>query len=1077
MFNQPIAISVTSHDCWPDSARVLRDEALLTVTDIPSEIMERLKFMAEEISTELNFALSMERKFGEQNDKTMYLAPFFAKLVHVAAPEVELEQLSYYPLAMDPCSAGDDLLDLLPQYGHATALMCTPMTLIDGSTSTDCTSSSPSVDSVEMTDHSASGSSTNSQSEGTHDEGSASEGDLESSETSAEVQHKKDYPNWDVDAREYFSGEHLEDGTEWSFYHDPRGATADDTLHPQSGVLDHRLLARLTLDLTEETTPLALICLAQESEIYSAMSSALFQRRAWGVVGPMMGVTFDRMGTTVRIVFGWLEETNDSCGVCRLPQILRGCIHDHQSVVHVLHEAAGAYDLSDPEAANDFAVLIGGEARRFAVDRQRASEHYPQLLQDVSERNLKLWRIDQKDLALKFERAEDVPAGSRLQRWLISADPLGTFPDGSTEEVMLSNASPASSPGSTALDEATHISASTLAAGGTHADKLYLMRYFMLDRLAMTRTLPVFSMLSDSKYNIEPEFAKICVGYYKLTGFTWLSDKVLRSPLGASVQKCPIFRQAAHTLAGLQSLSRIGRFPAVDKLSDVCSEILARNLRAIQDVLQSVVQLRGHGWKQAKELECRIHFDRLLMLLFHGKADGTADVLLEEDYSKCPHVMASLERNLVLPRGDVSEAVSSLWNDKASKARKEIEKINEEIKKVLSAEEDMFENFEEEIQAHVAEESTLQPSSDEYKEKRAQQSMKEDTKLLLSYLLSASVAHGYFSLDTGAHIEDIVHNYNNEPDRAICDSIAYLRIPAIFSSIDASEAFNMIRPPTPSPQSRSSVRTNSENPPPRHDSSFGVRQEQMVRKFDPKNSVDIYATAQDQAVVVEALLEVCQPLSTAGEDDDSGLEFPHKRSLNPPVQTGGTSTSHNNVLDMRKDLFLPLLISENRKSKGSFVETGVNLGRMHAISSTKFYAALGVYGVPIYVIITEGPVAVITVTYGEEWKDHPFDPKKYEARDQPNSKTVPKKDDLPGSPPKPTKVHIIERNVISYDISKPMGILNFATLLIRLRIEHVPNVLAKLGDHIQEYVREQGIPLDGQPPKASWQNTRTVVAK
>ncbi|KAF8075837.1 hypothetical protein FPV67DRAFT_385212 [Lyophyllum atratum] len=511
MFAQPIAVSVTSHDCWPDSKRVLREEAL----DIPSQIRERLELMTEGISRELNLALSMERKFGEQNDKTMYLAPFFAKLTRVAAPEVELEQLSYYPLAMDPCFAGDPLLDLLPQYGHATALMCTPMHLNDGST-TDCTSRSPSIASVEMADHTSRGSSTGSHSQGTHDD------DSESCKSSDEN------PNWDIDAREYFSGAHLqtEDGTETSFYHDPRGASPDDTLHSQSGVLDHRLLARLTLDLAEETTPLALTCLALESEIYSVMSSALFQRRAWGILGPMMGVVFDRMGTTVRIVLGWLEETNDLCG----------------SIVHVLHEATGAYDLSHPEAAINFAILIGGEARRFALDRSRASQHYPQLLQDLSERSLKLWRVDQQGLASKFKHAEEVPAGSRFQRWLISTDPLGPMApyeniNGVSDQSLAhspmmpgpyasSNAPLTPSLGSATPKKASHISASTLAAGGRHHDKSLLIRYFMFDRLATTRTLPVFPMLSDSKCQIDSEFACICKVYYELTSFAWLSDTV-----------------------------------------------------------------------------------------------------------------------------------------------------------------------------------------------------------------------------------------------------------------------------------------------------------------------------------------------------------------------------------------------------------------------------------------------------------------------------------------------------------------------------------------------------------------------
>lgn len=94
------------------------------------------------------------------------------------------------------------------------------------------------------------------------------------------------------------------------------------------------------------------------------------------------------------------------------------------------------------------------------------------------------------------------------------------------------------------------------------------------------------------------------------------------------------------------------------------------------------------------------------------------------------------------------------------------------------------------------------------------------------------------------------------------------------------------------------------------------------------------------------------------------------------------------MLTFSPDLFLPVVVCKHKKAIGKFNATGVNQGRMYAIASTKFYAALGVYGVPTYVIITEGPMAVITVTYGEKWDDHPFDEKKYKPA-SPNDDATP----------------------------------------------------------------------------------------
>lgn len=61
------------------------------------------------------------------------------------------------------------------------------------------------------------------------------------------------------------------------------------------------------------------------------------------------------------------------------------------------------------------------------------------------------------------------------------------------------------------------------------------------------------------------------------------------------------------------------------------------------------------------------------------------------------------------------------------------------------------------------------------------------------------------------------------------------------------------------------------------------------------------------------------------------------------------------------------MISENKKALDKFVGTGTNQGRLYAIAGVRFYASLGVYGVPVYILITEGPVVAITVALGEEW--------------------------------------------------------------------------------------------------------------
>lgn len=229
-------------------------------------------------------------------------------------------QLSYYPLAADPCFADDPLLNLAPQYGHATAIMCVPIPVDSGASEEDdsmLVATSPNAFSDE---HSESIDHPSSSSMETSGGGLISKDfdDMQSRARSNDMEQEDLDPNWDVDARKYFSGSPIEpSGVETNFYHDPSDYGPDDALYPPSDALDYRLLARLTLDPSEEITPLALICVAQKSEMYSAIVSALFQREAWGITDPLMGISFDRMGTTICLVLGWLEERDDSC--VRLP--------------------------------------------------------------------------------------------------------------------------------------------------------------------------------------------------------------------------------------------------------------------------------------------------------------------------------------------------------------------------------------------------------------------------------------------------------------------------------------------------------------------------------------------------------------------------------------------------------------------------------------------------------------------------------------------------------------------------------------------------------------------------------------
>ncbi|KAF7985645.1 hypothetical protein HWV62_2163 [Athelia sp. TMB] len=56
---------------------------------------------------------------------------------------------------------------------------------------------------------------------------------------------------------------------------------------------------------------LPIICIADESNVYSLLTSTLYQRRVWNVEKPVIGLVISRTGTIARVYLAWLESRAD----------------------------------------------------------------------------------------------------------------------------------------------------------------------------------------------------------------------------------------------------------------------------------------------------------------------------------------------------------------------------------------------------------------------------------------------------------------------------------------------------------------------------------------------------------------------------------------------------------------------------------------------------------------------------------------------------------------------------------------------------------------------------------------------
>lgn len=191
--------------------------------------------------------------------------------------------ISLFPLAVDPCITPDPLFRTFlktvrpPCYGLVTGIICGSVPFpIDRSESNEDEIKSLSVEDF------------------------VDEGESDSEESY-------------LDAEDWLNGyRKKKKGTLSTTFYYNRTPPASD----RSTFLHHSFLARITVDLAEEKTPLALFCMGEMHELQSAMTSCLFQRSAWGIRDSLIGITLGRT-TTVQILVGWLENTAESDCVSR----------------------------------------------------------------------------------------------------------------------------------------------------------------------------------------------------------------------------------------------------------------------------------------------------------------------------------------------------------------------------------------------------------------------------------------------------------------------------------------------------------------------------------------------------------------------------------------------------------------------------------------------------------------------------------------------------------------------------------------------------------------------------------------
>ncbi|EIW80790.1 hypothetical protein CONPUDRAFT_166199 [Coniophora puteana RWD-64-598 SS2] len=132
-------------------------------------------------------------------------------------------------------------------------------------------------------------------------------------------------------------------------------------------------------------------------------------------------------------------------------------------------------------------------------------------------------------------------------------------------------------------------------------------------------------------------------------------------------------------------------------------------------------------------------------------------------------------------------------------------------------------------------------------------------------------------------------------------------------------------------------------------------------------------------------------------------------------------------------LEIPLLLVNHTPPERILSAVGSHKHRMSATATAAYYAALGLSGVPLFSLVTNGCRGVITCAWAEVYGG--FQVGHYHINILVSSVDLALHIHFPLIAV-PQRIKIVERNAMVFDLTNPLSALHLATVLVRLKHEH-----------------------------------------
>ncbi|KZT20948.1 hypothetical protein NEOLEDRAFT_1244908 [Neolentinus lepideus HHB14362 ss-1] len=156
-----------------------------------------------------------------------------------------------------------------------------------------------------------------------------------------------------------------------------------------------------------------------------------------------------------------------------------------------------------------------------------------------------------------------------------------------------------------------------------------------------------------------------------------------------------------------------------------------------------------------------------------------------------------------------------------------------------------------------------------------------------------------------------------------------------------------------------------------------------------------------------------------------------KISSSNAAGTGALQTKQEGAAKEFRSLYAPVLLTEYKKASEADAHVGINQARLYTVAGSKFLAHLGVYDFPVFGLVTDGARGAVSCTYTSP-------PEKKEGARSTKAPLL-------------ETTRVTEGNARIFDISTPLGAFHFSTFLCMLVKEHAPLLEERLNRVRKEF--------------------------